>query len=62
MVAEPRELPERVESDEPECPWCHTTADMPSWEDRQTFDCACGGRFESERTTGFVSRPMEFRK
>ena len=63
MAAEPRELPERVEGNEPECPWCHMVQEMPVWVEKyHTFDCECGGRFQSEKETVLVSRPMEFRK
>lgn len=60
--ASPTEIPERVEGDEPECPWCHVTADIPACEDRQAIDCECGGRYEAERATLFISRPMECRR
>lgn len=59
-LATDSEMPERVEGDEPECPWCHTIHEMPKWvETYHTFDCDCGGRFQSEKTTVLVSRPME---
>jgi len=59
----PPELPERIEGAEPECPYCHTVHEMPSWiQEYHRFNCDCGARFEARKVTVIVSTPVEYRR
>lgn len=54
--------PERIEGDEPQCPYCglfHEVLDPP---EDFTIDCECGWRFTATTKVVFISAPLEYRR
>lgn len=54
--------PERIEGNDPQCPYCGLVHEILDHPEDFTIDCECGWRFAATTKVVFISAPMEYRR